>query len=275
MARLAVEGFLAGRHRSICRGYGGEFLQYRGYVPGDDTKYIDWKLFARQERLCTKVFQEETDMKCAMILDASASMNYRGSKATVTKFFYASAITACLAYICRKQGDPAALFATSGEGIAHAFSHDNAILSTLANLVPSGEANLEQTVNQAVNYLNGRGMMIVLSDLHGQEESLEKLLKQLRFNHLDVIIFHVLDDDELELPFTESLRFIDSESQREISALPSIIRTEYQEQMQAFLKQLNEAGLNSQTDLTLLRTSDDLGVALEAYCQRRELHIHA
>lgn len=274
MARLAVNGYLAGRHRSVKRGYGGEFVQYRAYVPGDDMKYVDWKLYARQERICLKVFQEETDMKVALVVDASASMAYRGSRACCSKYRYAAMTAACLAWLARSRGDEAGLFIYGGAGVERSLGGGTGgglsrQLAALAACEPQGAGNLETALAAAGEWLGERGLLVVLSDLHGDEESLRGLLRRQTCGRRDCIVFQVLDDDELDLPFGESVRFVDSENGQEVAASANLIREEYAADMKAFVKGVCEDGLESRTDVVQVRTSAELGELLTAYLNRR------
>ena len=276
MARLAVEGYLVGRHRSLRRGYGGEFVQYRPYVPGDDARYVDWKLFARQERLCMKSFNEETDMRVALVVDASASMAYAGRSAPCSKARYAVMAAACLAYLARRQGDQAGLFVYGGEeGGARRLQAENAewslsrLLGTLSMVKPGGASHLESVLPQVEDFVVGRGVTVILSDFHNEEQGLESRLKHLRHGRSDVMAIQILDDDELKLPFGEGVRFVDAEDGREVDASSDIIRKEYREGFDAFCESVREATLNSQADYLRIVTSMELGEVLSAFLSMR------
>ncbi len=273
-ARLAVEGYLVGRHRSLRRGYGGEFVQYRPYVPGDDARYVDWKLFARQERLCMKSFNEETDMRVALVVDASASMAYCGKNAPCSKLHYAVMAAACLAYLARRQGDQTGLFVYGGEDGAWSNRSGGEwslarLLGTLSMVKPGGDSHLESVLPQVEDFVVGHGVTVILSDFHNEEQGLESRLKHLRHGRSDVMAIQILDDDELKLPFGDGVRFVDAEDGKEVDASSDIIRAEYRESFDAFCKAVREASLNSQGDYLRIMTSSELGEVLSAFLAMR------
>lgn len=274
VARLAVEGYLSGRHRSISRGYGGEFEQYRAYVPGDDVKYVDWKLFARQERVCMKVFREETDMRVAVVLDASGSMGYQGSRASCSKYRYGCMIASCLAYLTCRQGDQVGVFVHGGDGITRCVSGEQnwsmvRLASELVRRVPSGTGHSSAVMGLVDDFLKGRGMVVFISDFHGEEGELSSRLREYRIGNRDCIAIQVLDDDELDLPFGEGVTFRDSETGQEVSASADVIRGEYRAEMSAFMESVKESGLQSQSDVLVLRTQEELGKVLSWYLGNR------
>lgn len=276
MARFAVEGFLAGIHRSISKGPGGEFVQYRPYVPGDDLKYVDWKLYARQNRICEKVFQEETEMKCAILVDASASMAYRGKDACCSKFLYAAMLAACFANLARTQGDKPGIFVYADSVISATPNGQRTpelrtLLSVLENITPAGQTKLMDAIPQAENYLGPkRGLLILISDLWDDTERLTAITRRLRFAMRDCIVCQVLDNDEIELPFLDSRRFLDSESGASITTAPAVIRERYTADMQAFIQKTRLLCLSNQADYLLARTSEPIGDCLAAFLHRRE-----
>lgn len=271
LSRLAVEGYLAGKHRSLKRGYGGEFVQYRPYVPGDDAKYVDWKLYARQGRLCMKSFREETDMRVALVLDASASMAYRGQHAICSKSRYAVMAAACLAYLAHHQGDQVGLFVYGGQnGIDEALANSqnrslSRLLEELAKIAPEGNGRLHSVIPRVEDYISGRGVTVILSDLHNEEEGLENCLKHLHYGQSDVIVFQILDDDELTLPFGDGMRFVDSEDGRQIDASADVVREEYQSQFDEFARGVRDSSFRSQADFVQIKTNTELGKVLSAF----------
>ena len=276
MSRLAVEGYLAGLHRSHTRGFGGEFQQYRPYMPGDDLKYVDWKLYARQGRLNEKVYLEETEMRCAILVDASASMSYQGTKAPCSKYQYAALLAACFIYLAKKQGDRPGLFVYS-QRLHHATQRGQScpelhqLMRIFDGFAPDKEADHANALNEAENYLGPkRGMVILISDLWGAEEQLEGIIRRLRFEQRDCIVCQILDHDELELPFDRTTRFIDSENGDSIITAPPVIRQQYQETLKKHLDSLRSICLNNQADYLLADTSTPFGDCLAAYLNRRK-----
>lgn len=275
LAKTAVEGLMSGLHRSHCRGTGNEFLQYRSYVPGDDLKYLDWKLLARQGKACSKVFQEETNLRCAILLDASASMDYQGQKAACSKFRYAAILAACLAYLARSQGDQVGLFVYS-DTLKIATPPGNSagslpkILSELEQIKPGGIADHALAMRQTEEFLSRRSLLVWLSDFQGFEEQLGKALRRFRFSGHDGLVCQVLDDDELTLPFNETLRFVDSENNREITTTAGLVREVYQKRLNSFLSRTRKHCLDQQTDYLLAPSSENIGYLLSAWLHKRE-----
>ncbi|NLZ64604.1 MAG: DUF58 domain-containing protein [Lentisphaerae bacterium] len=275
LAKTAVEGLLTGLHRSLCRGSGSEFMQYRAYTPGDDLKFLDWKLLARLGKPYSKVYHEETNLRCAIILDASASMAYQGKDAPCSKFRYAALLAACLAYLAYHQGDQVGLFAYGSEmqcllppgessgGLAR-------VLAALENCRPSGRAEHGAAWQQVNEMLPRRSMLVWLSDFHEFESQLGRTLQQFRFAGHDCLACQILDQDELTLPFQETLSFIDSESNQEITTTVHLVREKYRQRMQDFLDSTRRQCLDTRTDYLLASTSDNLGYLLAAWLHKRE-----
>lgn len=275
MARTAVEGYLSGLHRSVFQGFGSEFLQYRHYTPGEDLKYVDWKLYARSDRLHTKVFQEETNMNVYLVLDASASMDYQGSDAVCSKLRYASMIAACLAYMANRQGDNISLL-TYQDKISgfiepgHRNQQLHRVLLELARIKPQGEGNHAAALNFLEKHVGNRGLVIFLSDMLEQENTLPKFLSRLRLLHCDCIGLQILDPDEISLPRRASARFEGMESGTEVLTSPATVADHYNEQMKAFMQRLKSAFHREQVDYLPLTSKDNLGHALAAYLHHRE-----
>lgn len=275
LARVAVEGYLAGVHRSLSHGTGGEFLQYRNYTAGDDLKYIDWKVFSRSNRFHTKVFREETNMQCTLVLDASASLDYRGTRASCSKWRYASMLAACFAYLASRQGDQVGLYLYSDRmeraiRPSHAQGQLQRLLGNLAGHRPAGKADHPRTWNYLTSHLRSRGLVVFLSDFLESEDVLPPLLKRLRFAHHDCIAIQLLDPDEIELPFDRSIEFIDGEGGGRILTYPGTIRSEYRRRMNDFLEGLSEKMTRSHVDFQRLVTTDSIGHALATYLHKRD-----
>lgn len=275
LARTAVDGFVSGLHRSLYHGFGSEFFQYRSYVHGDDFKYMDWKVFARRDRFVTKVFQEETNMSCCVLLDASASMDYRGRQAPCGKLRYAAMAGACLAYLASRQGDNIGFYAYSdalltGISPGHRAGQLQRILLEMTRLRAGGTADHAAAVTHLGENLRRRGVLVWISDFLEAEGQLPALLKQLRFAHQDCVVIQVLDPDEVEFSFEGTLRFVDAENESTILTAPERIRDAYRAQMQAYVGRLREACLAEQVDYLLATTRDNLGHTLAAYLHRRE-----
>ncbi|WOO41111.1 DUF58 domain-containing protein [Rubellicoccus peritrichatus] len=275
MAKMAVEGFLSGMHRSLFHGFGTEFLQYRNYTPGEDLKYLDWKVYARSDRLYTKVYEEETNMNCYVLLDASASMDYQGTDAPVSKIQYARMAAACIAYLAQRQGDNLGLFAY-GEHVrealepGHRSGQFDRFLKSLVRAKPEGTAAHDALLNSLSLRLRQRGIVVYISDMLEAEDSLPQALAKFRFRHCDVLAIQVLDPDEENLPHPSVSRFQDIESGKEIVAWPEAVRARYREDMDRFLGKLKKGFSGAQIDYLQVNTRASLGLTIAHYLSRRE-----
>jgi len=271
-ARTIVEGFLSGLHRSPFKGFSVEFAEYRQYMPGDDLSTIDWKVYARSDRYYVKKFEEETNLDCHVMLDVSGSMAY-GSRA-MTKFEYASCLAASLGYLMTRQRDAIGLMAFD-ETIVSMLpasarpGHLRSVLLTLDRLHLGRETHMSKPLHQLCDALTRRGMVVLISDLLDDPELVVRGLKHFQFRGSDVIVFHVLDPDEIDFPFERATRFEDLETSEEIMAVPSIVRAHYLKAIGALIDhyklELGAAGI----DYTLVPTSQPLEMALLSYLSTR------
>jgi uncharacterized protein (DUF58 family) len=271
-ARTIVEGFLSGLHRSPFKGFSVEFAEYRQYIPGDDLSTIDWKVYARSDRYYVKKFEEETNLDCHVMLDVSGSMAY-GSGA-MTKFEYGACLAASLAYLMNRQRDAIGLMAFDDRIVSMLPAsarpgHLRSVLVTLDRLVLGKETNVSKPLHQLCDALTKRGMVVLISDLLDDPEAVVRGLKHFQFRGCDVIVFHVLDPDELEFPFDRATRFEDLETAEEVMAVPGIVREHYLKAIggliERYKRELGAAGI----DYTLLPTSQPLELALLAYLSTR------
>ena len=205
VSKRVVDGTIAGLHRSPFHGYSAEFSQYRHYRAGDDLKYVDWKLFARTDRLYTKQFIETTNLMAQLALDASASMDYAGANG-VTKFAYARLVAAALAHLVSTQGDSIGLVAYADAIRQYLPSrggagHLRAVLLSLARETASGGTRAAPALTRTVDLLSRRGLLIVVSDLYDEDAGVERALRRAVHVGHEVIVVHVLTRDEVELPF--------------------------------------------------------------------------
>jgi uncharacterized protein (DUF58 family) len=275
LARVVVEGFLAGLHRSLYQGFGSEFFQYRNYVPGDDPKYVDWKVYGRLDRFYTKVFREETNLECTVVLDASASMGYQGGRSLCTKLRYGAMLAAALVYLARRQGDSVGFCAYADRVTAWvppARHRDGAqrVFTELQRLTPHGKADHRTALQHVAESLRRRGLVVLISDFHDAEDDLAQWVRRWRCAHHDCIALQVLDRDELDLPFSRTLRFVDSEDGPEVTTAPDLIRSGYERAMRAFVDRVRDACLAHQVDYLMVPTSENVGKLLAAYLHRRE-----
>jgi len=276
MSRVAVDGFMSGMHRSHSHGAGMEFLQYRNYSQGEDLKYLDWKVLAKSDKLYTKVYQEETNMNCYLVLDTSASMQYQGSRAACSKLHYASIVAACIAQLVSRQGDNVGLFAYSDQlhesaEMGGRLGQVDRILQALTRLKPTGEAQHEAMLQSFLHHFKTRGTVIYISDMLEGEDVLPQLLRNFRINKSDCLAIQVLDPDELDLPQERVTRYLDSEQEGEVTTYPKTARAVYQERMEAFQERLKKGLAQSQVDFLQLLTTDSVGVSLARYFDHRGL----
>lgn len=274
MARVAVEGYLSGLHRSRLQGFGSEFLQYRAYTPGEDPRMIDWKAYARRNRLQTKIFQEETNMTCTIVLDCSASMEYRGSRAGCSKFDYARMVAAALAYLALRQGDQVGLTlynSTIVNAIAPGQRANRlaSIFHALSRARPAAHGDHERVIEYTGHHVRGRGLVVFISDMLDAEDSLPQLLARIRIRHFDTVALQVLDPDELDFPQDEAARFVDLESGQECVTSPRAVADTYNQSMREGQARLRRGFIDSRIDHTIFTTDSSLGRVLSAYLHRR------
>lgn len=235
VARIIVEGLVSGLHRSPFHGYSAEFSQYRHYRPGDDLKYIDWKLVARTDRVYTKQFRETTDMAAALVLDTSASMAF--PQAPVSKFVYARMLAAALGYLISSQGDSVGLVTDAAFLPARSGRHHlRRLLAALSAASPQAGWRPAETVRRAAERLGRRGLLFVLSDFYDDEEAtLAELRRAARMGH-EVAVLQVISRDEIEFRYQRDAEFVDLETGRSIAVDAAAARRSYTDGVSAFLE---------------------------------------
>lgn len=240
-ARTVVEGFWTGLHRSPYHGFSVEFTEYRQYTPGDDTRYLDWRLLGRSDRYFIKRFEDETNLRCHLILDRSRSMDF-GSRAH-PKSDYAATLAACLAYFLQRQGDAAGLL-TFDEAVRdylparHRPGHLRRILVTLEKAASGKDTDLIAPLRQASELIRKRGLVVLISDLLAPTDQLEASLTVLAAAGQEITLFQILDPVELSLDLGEPAWFEDVESGRQLFVDPAGIRKKYQERMEEHTRQI-------------------------------------
>lgn len=274
VAKIVVEGLMAGMHRSIYHGFGSEFLQYRNYSHGDEYRNIDWKVYARLDRLFTKVFQEETNFNCTLILDSSSSMAYKGNSSPCSKFHYAAMTASSIAYLAGRQGDNVGLFSyadTIRSFVKHGTRRGQIarIINELIATIPEGKAAHLQNLKTIAKSIRKRGIIIFITDFLDTDVDIHEILKTLKISRNEIIVIQILDRDELEFDFQGAVRFIDSESENSILTAPANVRKEYLSAMNAHLEKIKNACRDIQADYMLVKTSDNLGLVLAEYLQKR------
>jgi uncharacterized protein (DUF58 family) len=271
-AKTIVEGFLTGLHRSPFKGFSVEFAEYRQYLPGDDLATLDWKIYARTDRHVVKKFEEETNLECHIMLDVSRSMGY-GSHA-VTKLEYASYLAGALAYLMNRQRDAVGLL-TFDDHIRDLLpssarpGHLKAVLLTLERLTLGTRTDIAKPLGDLVQAIRKRGLVVLISDLLDEPDRIIEGLKHFRYRGTDVVVFQVLDPDELSFPFERAARFRDLESDREVVAVPAAVRDAYKARLDAMVSNFRTVLGQNGIDYTMLDTSQPLELALLPYLQTR------
>jgi uncharacterized protein (DUF58 family) len=271
-ARRIVEGFLAGMHRSPYFGQSVEFLQHREYSHGDDLRHVDWKVWAKQDRLYLKQYEEETNLRAALLVDVSHSMQY--GRGAMNKYEYACTAAVSLAYLLLRQQDAVGLLAFD-EAVRAIVpmrtkrSHLNSIIQSLDVSRPKQKTELAQILRGAAESFPHRGMMILVSDLLVERPGLIKGLKLLRQRGHEVMVLHVLDDDELDFPFSGPTRFDGLELSEHLTCNPRALRDGYLQALAAYLEEIRRACSQNECDYRQVRTSDPLDAVLAHFISNR------
>jgi uncharacterized protein (DUF58 family) len=272
-ARLVVDGMMIGIHPSRAKGVSSEFEEHREYSPGDDIRRIDWKAYGKFDRYFIKEYRETTNLKTCIVLDSSSSMSYASDG--WSKFDYGSTLTASLAYLMLKQQDAVGLITFSNKiekVIPPKAIHEYlfVILRELEERKPKGETRTGAVLQELAGSLNRRGLIILISDLLDKPEEVLKGLRQLRSRGNDVIVFHLLDRDELEFPFKEATLFQDLEEDLELLTDPYAVRSAYLRTIQALIESYRRSCASELIDYSLLDTSVGLDRAMTRYLSWRE-----
>jgi uncharacterized protein (DUF58 family) len=273
-ARLIVEGFLVGMHRSPYHGFSVEFAEHRQYFPGDDISNIDWKVFGRSDRLYIKQYEEETNLKAYILIDASNSMGFKHD-GEITKLEYASYLAAGLIYLMMKQQDATGL-AIYDETVRRLFephltySYMKLLLAELSNLRANSRTSTATALSSLAERIKRRGLIIVISDFLDETKSVITALKHFRHRKNEVIAFHVLDDAEMNLDFPGDASFTDLETGERISTQVSALKTAYRKSVNSFIHDLKGKCFENDIDYALLSTSTPFDKALTAYLTRRK-----
>ncbi len=271
-ARHVVEGFLAGMHRSPYFGQSVEFLQHREYTWGDDLRFVDWKVWAKQDRFYVKQFEEDTNFRSTLLVDVSGSMRY--GSGPLNKYEYAATVAASLAYLLLRQQDAVGCIAFD-DRLRMAVpqrtkrNHLDAIVKALQISGPENKTDMYPILREVAETYPRRGVMVLISDLLTEREPLFRGLKLLRSRGHDVMIFHVLDDDEIDFPFNGSTRFEGLEDATYLSCNPRALREGYLASLARYLEEIRRGSAATNVDYVLFRTSQPLDGALATYLSRR------
>ena len=271
-ARLVVEGFIIGLHRSPYHGFSVEFADHRAYGPGDEIRHVDWKLYAKTDRHYVKRFEEDTNLKSYLLVDQSRSMTY--SSHSVNKLSYAQTLGAALAYLMLKQQDAIGLALFDSELRRYLAprakpSHLDAILGRMSEVQPGPETHIAPVLHQLAESIVKRGLIILISDLFDDPDQVLLALKHFRHKNHEVIVFHILDPQELELNFSTRTRFRDLETGAVVTTEPWHIRKHYQREMNQFMERFRTMCRQQNIDYVLITTDKPLDIALSEYLLKR------
>ena len=271
-ARLIVEGFISGLHKSPFHGFSVEFAQHREYVPGDDTRHIDWKVFGKSDRYYIKQYEQETNLKSYILLDTSESMGYASDG--MTKLEYGGCIAASLAYLMLQQQDAVGL-ALFGEQVREFIrdsghpSHLKLLTHRIEQIQPEGKTQVRGILDDLAERIKRRGLIILISDLFVNVDDLLRALRHFRHKRHEVIVFHVLDEFERTFPFTDLTLFKGLEQYPQVFAEPRSLRKDYLAEFDNFVRQVKQGCRRHSIDYVQLSTSDSLEVALSSYLAAR------
>jgi uncharacterized protein (DUF58 family) len=273
VAKLVVEGYLTGRHRSPFHGFSVEFSQHRPYMPGDSLRFIDWKVYGRSDRYYIKQFEEETNLRCNILIDISKSMQYGSSK--ITKAQYASYLAAGLTYLMLQQRDSTGLvlFDDRIKTIIpprSVFSHLNVILHAIENAEFGTDTNISATLHYVAEQIHKRGLIILISDLLDDPQDILNGLKHFRHNKHEILVFHIIDPKELEFDFSGDVMFEDLESNDKLKTQPGYIREIYKQKFQEFLDYFKLNFSNNRIEYQQLFTDTPYDKALTEYLLKRK-----
>jgi uncharacterized protein (DUF58 family) len=271
-ARLVVEGFISGQHRSPYHGYAVEFATHREYTPGDDIRHIDWKVWSKTDRHYIKEYEEETNLRCTILLDCSKSMRYT---APWSKFDYAATGAASLAYLLQQQQDAVGLvaFNTKVQKYLPASSHPNhlkLLMHELENLQVDDQTDVSRVFPELAQQIRRRGLVVLFSDLFTDIPTLSEALRQFRLRKHEVIVFQVMHDDELTFPFEDNTLFRGLEMNVQLHTEPRALRRSYLENVQKFLEQVRKTCASAGIDYVLMNTKEPLDAVLGTYLTFRQ-----
>ncbi len=276
-ARHIVDGYLSGMHRSTYRGQSVEFTEHREYAPGDDLRYVDWKVFGKTDKVYLKQFEAETNLVCYLLVDISESMRYQSEESAFSKLEYAQCLAAALGTIVLRQRDSVSL-ATCDDQVRELVressnpSHLRQLLDVMQQAVAKRKSALGPVLHEISQRIRRRGVVVLLSDLLGDVEQLLFGLKHLRHQRHEVIVLQTLDPAELDFTFERTTLFQGLEASPEVLAEPRGVRKAYLEELRKFLERIEVGCRSMQVDYELLRTDQPFDEALRRVLTKRKTH---
>ncbi|MEZ6142034.1 MAG: DUF58 domain-containing protein [Zavarzinella sp.] len=271
-ARQVVEGFISGMHRSPFFGHSVEFAQHREYVRGDDIRHLDWKVWSKTDRFYIKQYEAETNLRCNVIVDVSESMHY--GRGAMNKYEYACTIGASIAYMAVKQQDTVGMFAFDQDVRANLPAkssqlHLDAIVQTLHVSKPRDKTDILKILRRITESVGPRGLIVLISDCFVDREPLLKGLEMLRSRRHDVMVFHVLDEEEVTFPFSGMTKFEGMEEMPDLLCDPKALRDGYLEALEEYLVEVRRGCSRLGVDYSLVNTSDYLDAIMSRFLHRR------
>lgn len=273
-ARSIVEGYVSGVHKSPFHGFSIEFAEHREYSPGDDLRFVDWKVFGKTDKFYLKQYEEETNLVCHLVLDTSESMRYKSADAALSKLEYAQCVAASLAYLILQQQDSVGLVTFDSEIRALVRASSNpSHMQQLVHVMEHAEAQRKTRTgpifHDLAERLKRRGLVVVLSDMFDDVPSMLAGLKHLRHRRHEVVVFHVLDPAELDFPFRQTTLFRGLEQLPDVLTDPRALRQAYLEEFGKFTQAVNRGCRAQHIDYVQLRTDQSLEIALSSYLASR------
>jgi uncharacterized protein (DUF58 family) len=272
-ARLVVEGFITGLHKSPYHGFSVEFAEHRQYRTGDEIRHIDWKVFGRTDKYYVKQFEEETNLRSMIALDSSTSMKY-ASKGNISKFEYASYLAAALSYLLIKQRDAVglSLYDTKVSTFippSSRQSHIHNILKALDSTIPANQTGTARALDLLAERIRRRGLVVIISDFFDDPQSIVSALQHFRHKKHEVLVFQILDPREIDFKFGRNAVFKDMEIGDELTTQPYQIQKAYAQTMRDFISEIKKASQNANIDYNLIDTSEPFDKAMKEFIAKR------
>jgi uncharacterized protein (DUF58 family) len=273
IARTAVEGFITGLHRSPHHGFSVEFSEHREYTSGDDLRHLDWVALARTDRYYVKQYEQETNLRAHILLDVSGSMEY--GDGPMTKFEYGCRLASMIAYLMVRQQDMVGLVTFDRAIRSHlppgsTATHLDRFFSSLEEVVPGGLTAVSRTFHDLAEKMARRGLVIIISDLYDEPADVMRALRHFRHKKHQVIVFHVFDQAELDLPFNKLVTFVDMETAEKLQIDPKFVRDEYKRQIDAFTGQYRRDCSDSAIEYIVASTATPYDAMLRSYLASRQ-----
>lgn len=274
VAEKVVEGTISGMHKSSYQGFNVEFAEHRQYMPGDDIKYIDWKLYAKFDKYFVKQFEEDTILKSNIFLDTSCSMNYRSESAAMSKFEYGRVLCAALTYLMLSQQDAVGVGLFSNT--LHSYipprntgSHIHHIFDILKHSTPEKESSFSELFVQIASKMKKRNLIIIISDLFADPQIILNGFKNLKNKDHEILVFHILDDDEIQFPFSGQYIFNDLEKDLKFKANASFLADAYKEKFNSYFSAIRDGCMECKIDHLLFNTKTPFNKPLSSYLMKR------